>query len=128
MADKKEKVWDAFQDSVNMSAGELEAWKGSEQFEAYADAKSGGQPPTEPIDDAIRLLETPKSEWEDTNDGFNEVEQAEELVNFNARMSANDSGDPIPGTDPPLSKRDASLISWARDPNPEREDFEGDRR
>jgi hypothetical protein len=119
-------IFGEFQDSVNMGAGELRDWRDSEQFEAYTEYKSGGQEPTEPINDAIRLLETPKAEWSCEDDGFNECEQAEELVNFNSRMSANESGDPIPGTDPPLSKRDASLISWGQDPNPDRKDFDGD--
>jgi len=109
-----------------MGPGELEDWKGSEQFEKYTEAKSGGQEPTEPIDDAIRLLETPKADWSCEDDGFNECEQAEELVNFNSRMSANESGDPITGTDPPLSKRDASLLSWGKDVNEDRADFDGD--
>ena len=119
-------IFGEFQDSVNMGAGELRDWRDSEQFEKYTAAKSGGKEPTEPINDAIRLLETPKSEWSCEDDGFNECEEAEELVNFNSRMSANKSGDPITGTDPPLSKRDASLISWGQDPNPDRKDFDGD--
>jgi len=119
-------IFGEFQASVNMGAGELRDWRDSEQFEKYTERKSGGQEPTEPINDAIRLLETPKAEWSCEDDGFNECEQAEELVNFNSRMSANESGDPIPGTDPPLSKRDASLLSWGQDPNPDRKDFEGD--
>jgi hypothetical protein len=38
-----------------------------------------------------------------------------------------DQGDPMPGTDPALSKRDASLLNWGRDPNPDTSDFTGDR-
>lgn len=60
-----------------------------------------------------RLLETPKSEYRDKDDGFNEVEEANEAISFIERMSANDQGEPIPGTDPPLSKRDASLLAGA---------------
>jgi len=119
-------IFSEFQDSVNMGADELRDWRESAQFEAYTEHKSGGQEPTEPINDAIQLLETPKSEWSCKDDGFNECEQAEELVNFNSRMGANESGDPIPGTDPPLSKRDASLLSWGQDSNPDRKDFDGD--
>lgn len=116
-----------FTDTVNMSVGELESWKDSDNFAEYTKRKSGGQPPTEPIDDAIRLLETNKSGWEDKDDGFNEVEEANELINFVDRMSKNNRGDPIPDTDPELSKRDASLLSWAFDPNPDTSDFVGDR-
>jgi len=119
-------VWDDFQDTVNMSVSELESWKESDNYAAYQERKSGGQEGTEPIDDAIRLLETPKSDWEDKDDGFNEVKEANELLSFVGRMSENNRGDPIPDTDPELSKRDASLLSWGFDPN-EGKDFEGDR-
>lgn len=127
MANDVDDVYSEFQSTVNMTATELEAWRDSENYAEYQERKSGGQPGTEPIDDAIRLLETPKSEWEDKDDGFNEVEQARELNAFVDRMSQVEPGDPIPGTDPELSKRDASLLSWGRDPNPDRADFVGDR-
>jgi hypothetical protein len=123
----KDQLFSEFQDTIDMSPSELEAFRDSEQREAYAERKSGGQPIDEPLDDVLRLKETPKSEWEDTDDGFNEIEEAREAVNFADRMSANDPGDPIPGTDPPLSKRDASLLNWGSDPNPDRSDFTGDR-
>jgi len=119
-------VFEDFNDRVNMSVSELEDWKESEQFDTYAEKKSGGENINKPVDDAIRLLETPKDDWEDTDDGFNEVEEANQLLSFTSRMQGNESGEPMPGSDPPLSKRDASLISWGFDPN-ERSDFTGDR-
>ena len=125
--DTIDSVWDDFQSTVNMTVSELEAWKSSDNYEAYQERKSGGQEGTEPIDDAIRLLETPKSDWEDKDDGFNEVKQANELLSFTGRMGEVDPGDDIPGTDPPISKQEASMLSWAVDPNPERSDFTGDR-
>ena len=121
-----DEIWKDFQDTVNMTASELEAWKESENYDQYQEYKSGGQEGTEPIDDAIRLLETPKSEWEDKDDGFNEVEQANELLAFTGRMGEVEPGEPIPGTDPELSKQEASMLSWGVDPN-EGKDFEGDR-
>ena len=124
--DRVNDIFGEFQNSVNMGPGELHDWKDSEQFEKYTAAKSGGQEPTEPINDAIQLLETPKSEWSCEDDGFNECEEANELISFNSRMSANESGDPITGADPPLSKRDASLLSWGKDVNEDRADFSGD--
>jgi hypothetical protein len=124
---EKNDVWQDFQDTVNMTPGELEAWKDSDNYSAYQDKKSGGQEGTEPIDDAIRLLETPKSEWEDKDDGFNEVEQANELLAFTGRMGEVSPGDPILGTDPEISKQEASMLSWGVDPNPDRSDFSGDR-
>lgn len=119
--------YEDFQSTVNMTVNELEAWKDSNNYAEYQERKSGGQSGTEPIDDAIRLLETPKSQWEDEDDGFNEYEQAEELTSFVARASEIEPGDPIPNTDPELSKQEASLLSWGVDPNPDRADFMGDR-
>jgi len=124
---EKDDVFQEFQDTVNMSVGELEAWKDSENYSQYQEYKNGGQEGAEPINDAIRLLETPKSEWEDKDDGFNEVEEANELLAFTGRMGEVEPGDPIPGTDPEISKQEASMLSWAVDPNPQRDDFEGDR-
>jgi len=108
--DSVDSVWDDFQDTVNMSVGELEAWKDSDNYAAYQERKSGGQEGTEPIDDAIRLLETPKSDWEDKDDGFNEVEEANELLAFTGRMGKVEPGDDIPNTDPPISKQEASMF------------------
>jgi len=48
-------------------------------------------------------------------------------LSFVGRMSENNKGEPIPGTDPELSKRDASLLSWGFDANEDRQDFSGDR-
>ena len=110
-----------------MTPSELDGWADSENYDAYEERKTGGQPIDEPREDVQRLLETPKDQWRDVDDGFNEVEQAEEAVNFVNRMSAGENGDPMPGTDPPLSKRDASLLNWGFDPNPDESDFVGDR-
>jgi hypothetical protein len=123
----KDEVFREFHNRVNMSVGELEAWADSDNYEEYRDEKSGGQPIDEPREDVIQLLETPKSEWEDKDDGFNEIEQAEEVLAFTGRMREVEQGEPISDTDPPLSKRDASLINWGLDPNPDRSDFTGDR-
>lgn len=120
-------VHDELDALVNMQANEVESWLESDQFDAYADAKSGGESPREPAEDMIQLLETPKSDWQDVDDGFNEVEEAKQAISFISRMRGNESGDPITGTDPELSKRDASLINWGFDPNPKRSDFVGDR-
>jgi len=126
-SDRVDDVFDEFNDRVNMSPGELEAFGESDNFDEYESRKSGGQPIDEPREDVLRLLDTPKSEWRDEDDGFNEVEEAEEAINFINRMSAGENGDPMPDTDPELSKRDASLLNWGRDENPDRSDFVGDR-
>lgn len=122
-----DEVFEEFNEAVNMDMGELEAWEESDNREVYGERKSGGQSLDEPLDDIMRLKSTPKSEWEDKDDGFNEVEQAEEAVNFINRMSAGEQGEPMADTDPGLSKRDASLLNWGHDPNPDEMDFEGDR-
>jgi hypothetical protein len=123
----KDEVWEEFQNRVNMTPGELRSWKDSDNFDVYRERKSGGEDITQPVNDAIRLLETPKADWKDKDDGFNEVEEAEQLLDFTSRMRGVNKGEPMPDTDPPLSKRDASLINWAFDPNPDKSDFVGDR-
>lgn len=125
--DDRDRVYDDFTQNVNMSPGELEAWADSDNYDVYEQRKSGGQPIDEPREDVLRLLDTPKSEWKDEADGFNEIEEASEVNAFISRMSAGEQGDPMPNTDPPLSKRDASLLNWGRDPNPGESDFTGDR-
>lgn len=114
-----------FHERINMSVAELEALKESPNYAEYQERKSGGQEGTEPIDDAIQLIETPVSQWEDKDDGFNEVEQAQELLSFTSRMHEVDEGEPIPDTEPPISKQEMSMLAWAVDPN-DRKDFEGD--
>jgi len=54
------------------------------------------------------------------------VQEAEQLLNFTSRMQGNESGEPMPGSDPPLSRRDASLLNWGVDVD-EESDFVGDR-
>jgi hypothetical protein len=125
--DNVDKLFEEFNDRVNMTASELEAWQDSENFDVYKQRKSGGEDIMKPSNDAIQLLETPKSQWEDKDDGFNEVEEANQLLSFTSRMKANDNGEPMPDSDPELSKRDASLINWGLDPNPSKKDFDGDR-
>jgi len=120
-------VFEDFNDRVNMSVSELEDWKNSNQFDVYAEKKSGGENINKPVDDTIRLLETSKADWEDKDDGFNEVEEAEQLLSFTSRMQGNESGEPMPGSDPPLSKQEASLLNWGLDPNEDKSDFVGDR-
>lgn len=126
-SDNIDEVYSEFNDTVNMSPGELESWEESDNYGVYEEQKSGGQPIDEPREDVIQLLETPKSEWKDEDDGFNEIEQANEVTAFVGRMSAGEQGDPMPDTDPGLSKRDASLLNWGHDPNPGKSDFVGDR-
>jgi hypothetical protein len=125
--DETNRVFEEFNNTINMSPGELDAWEKSDNYAVYEDEKSGGQPIDEPREDVERLLETPKAQWEDTDDGFNEKAEAEEALGFIGRMSAGEQGEPMDNTDPELSKRDASLLNWGFDPNPDQSDFVGDR-
>lgn len=126
MGKRVDEEYSEFQDNVTMTQDELEAWRESDNRKVYAQRKSAGENIDVPLNDVQRLKSTPKSEWEDKDDGFNEVEQAQQVNNFISRMRAVDQGDPMPGTDPELSKRDASLLNWGFDPNPNEKDFEGD--
>lgn len=110
-----------------MTNTELEAWADSDNYQAYKQRKNKGQQIDEPRRDVMRLMDTPKSEWEDSDsDGFNEVAEANEVIGFVSRMRGVEQGNPMPGTDPELSRRDASLLNWGFDPN-EGRDFVGDR-
>lgn len=120
-------VFGEFNDLVNMSPGELEAWGESDNYKEYKKRKSGGEPIDKPREDILRLKRTPKSQWEDKDDGFNEVKEANQAISFISRMRGGEQGDPMPNTDPELSKRDASLLNWGFDISPEKSDFVGDR-
>jgi len=126
-SDPVDEVFEEFNSVVNMSPTELESFGESDNFDAYESRKSGGEPIDKPREDILRLQNTPKDEWRDVDDGFNEVEEANQAISFISRMSGNDSGEPMPDTDPGLSKRDASLLNWGHDPNPGKSDFVGDR-
>jgi hypothetical protein len=115
-------VHDAVDEATNMTVGELEAYRASENFGIYAERKSGGQPPTEPLDDAIELLDTPKPEYDDDL-----ADEGRELLGFLSRSVSDSAGEPMPGTDPPLSKDTAEDLAWGWDPFPDRADFTGDR-
>jgi len=123
----KDTVFKRFHERVNMSPGELESWRDSDNREVYAERKSGGQSLDEPLDDVLRLLDTPKSEWQDKDDGFNEIEEANEVLSFTGRMGKVDPGEDMPNTDPGISKQEASMINWGVDSNPGKSDFTGDR-
>lgn len=117
-----QEVHDAVDEATNMTVTELEAFKRSDNFEEYADRKTGGQPATEPVDDAIELLETPKSQYDDEL-----ADEGRELLGFLSRSVSDSAGEPMPGTDPPLSKDTAEDLAWGWDPFPDRSDFTGDR-
>jgi len=126
--DSVDDVFREFHDLVNMGAKELGTWADSDNYDIYEEKKSGGEPIDKPREDIQRLLNTNKENWRDKDDGFNEVEEANQAISFINRMSAVEEGDPMPGTDPELSKRRASLLNWGHDSRGQRTDFSGDRR
>ena len=117
---------DEVDDLVNLDVDELEAFKDSSYNEAYLEsASAAAQPGDEPLDDAIRLLETDRSDYRDVDDGFNEVEEGEELINYHARVQAQIDSQGL-GTnyltdEENMTKREAASIRWGVDPDDERE-------
>jgi hypothetical protein len=109
---------DRFEAATNLTLDAAERLVDSEPFEIYADEKSGGQPLMEPLDDYVRLKETPADEWRDVDDGFNEVEQAEESLDYIDRtVPQGADGDELGETG--HSKQELSLMTWGVDPVPE---------
>jgi len=111
---------------VNLSLSELRAFRDSQYNEAYLDGNSSkAQRGNEPLDDVIRLLETPESDWEDAADGFNEVAEARELLNFQRRAQAQirsqGLGSNTIGGFNDMTYREAASIRWGIDPDDERE-------
>jgi len=119
-------LYDRFEDAVNLDVDELRAFKASEYNDAYNSMKSeAAQPGDEPLDDVIRLSETPASMWRDVDDGFNEVEEARELLDFQRRTQAQirsqGLGDNYLTEARNMQKREAASIRWGIDPDDERE-------
>lgn len=63
-----DEVFEEFNDLVDMSPTEMDAWGDSDNRENYAEEKSAGQPIDEPLEDVMRLKETRKSDWKDADD------------------------------------------------------------
>jgi len=117
---------DRVDEVTNLSADELRAFQRSEYNEAYNNAKSdAAQPVDEPLEDAIRLLETPASEYRDVDDGFNEVDEARELLSFQRRTQAQIASQGLGSNflteTENMQKREAASIRWGIDPDDERE-------
>jgi hypothetical protein len=111
---------------VNLSVSELRAFKRSEYNAAYLEVVfDAAQPGDEPLDDTIRLLETPAAAYRDVDDGFNEVEEARELLDFQRRTQAQIASQGL-GSNfltevENMQKREAASIRWGIDPDEERE-------
>jgi hypothetical protein len=111
---------DRFEQNTNLDPRLVDDLKESEAFETYRSEKQGGQPVEQPLDDYERLARTPAAEWEDIDDGFNEVEQARELLDYLERTAAQGAqGKELGETG--VSKQEMSLLTWGVDPFPEDE-------
>jgi len=86
-------IHDELARKTDLSPDQLRDLKEMPDFQKYGDAKSGGEDLNKPVDDMIRLLETPADEYEDTDDGFNEVEEANQALAFIDRMEEVEPGE-----------------------------------
>jgi len=121
-----EALYDRVEDTVNLSVDDLFAFKRSEYNDEYNARKSdAAQPGDEPLDDVIRLLSTPPQAWKDEDDGFNEVQEAEELLDFQRRTQAQIASQGLGmnflGDDKDMTMREAASIRWGIDPDDDRE-------
>jgi len=111
---------------TNLTVEELEAFRESEYNEEYLAANSErAQRGNEPLDDVIRLLETPPEEWRDVDDGFNEIAEARELLDFQRRTQAQIKSQGLGSNTiaeyDDMTFREAASIRWGIDPDDERE-------
>jgi len=121
-----EQLHDRIDEVTNLTADELRAFKGSDFNQEYNRVKSdAAQPGDEPLDDVIRLLETPASEYRDLDDGFNEIEEGRELLSFQrrtqAQIAAQGLGENYLTDLEVMQVREAASIRWGIDPDEERE-------
>lgn len=119
-------LYDRVESVTNLDVAELEAFQESKYNEAYLESNSEqAQPGDEPLEDAIRLLETPADEYRDLDDGFNEVDEAEELLDFQRRtqgqIESQGLGENYLTDAKDMTKREAASIRWGIDPDADRE-------
>jgi len=97
-------VYKKYKDSVNMPYKEFKKWSENPcSKKASLDRK--------PIKRNLRLLKTPKEKWTKKD-----IQEANKTIAFNSRMSKVKKGKKV-SKKCPLSKRDISLLNWARDPS-----------
>jgi hypothetical protein len=113
---------DRWESATNLQADDLQRLKDHPANDRYKDTNSSkAQRGDEPLNDALRLAETPRSDWRDVDDGFNEVEEAEEALDYGRRHLAQDNtGDPIFTDDGvSLTRRDVADARWGFDRKPD---------
>ena len=102
--------YNAFHNSVNMSASEITKWGESECSNLASRPEDGGQGGQRVRERVIKLLQTPRESW-----GQDEFRMAGRVINFISRMRGNEQGEPAREGCP--SKRDISLLNWGYNPN-----------
>lgn len=113
---------DRWEQSTNLQADDLQRLKESKANGVYKNENSSkAQSGDTPLDDAITLAETPRSEWSKEDDGFNEFEEAEEALNYGRRhLAQENTGDPVFEDDGvSLTKRDIADGRWGFDRKPD---------
>ena len=110
-----QEIHDELARETNMTADQLRRMKDTPEWEAYGEAKSGGEDLNKPVNDMIRLLETPADEYSCEDDGFNECEEGQQALDFLNRMKGVEPGEPVGDTG--ISKRDFALYGWGLDPD-----------
>jgi len=117
---------DRVDEVVNLTVDELEAFRASEYNEEYLGYNSDrAQAGNEPLDDVITLLETPPDEWRGVEDGFNEIAEARELLDFQRRtqgqIKSQGLGSNTIAEYDDMTFREAASIRWGIDPDDDRE-------
>ena len=101
--DELDEVYGKYQDTVNMSASELERWAENECSRLASLDRS-------PINRNLELLRTNKSDWTQKH-----IKWANRTISFVSRMRGAEQGKPAKENCP--SRRDISLKNWAFDPS-----------
>lgn len=119
-----DQLHDRFERHTNLEADQMRRFRDSEFNGAYLEQNSSqAQDGNEPLDDAIRLAETPATDWADADDGFNEVDQAMELLDFRrskgAQINSQGLGENFLTDAEEMQKREAAQIRWGWDPDDE---------
>ena len=108
--DELDEVYKKYNDTVNMSASELEKWSENPCSKEASKDRS-------PIKRNLRLLRKKKSEWTSKD-----IKDANRTISFVSRMRGAEQGEPVKievdGKEKTCpSKRDISLKNWAFDPS-----------
>ena len=119
-------LYDRFEEVTNLTASELKSFRDSDYNEEYLEGNSDrAQRGNEPLDDVITLLETPPEQWRDVEDGFNEIAEAREMLDFQRRTQAQIKSQGLGSNTLPeyddMTFREAASIRWGIDPDDERE-------